>query len=116
MLKWTKVDEINIVLFAFTFSFSKGPSCMGRLFCFCEKRGAVMYADPNSVQYRHKDGKRYVSCSITATDTPSPMPSTGEDVVNLDAEDVLDMGTTLLVTNGGDVYMMDENLVFQPVG
>lgn len=75
-----------------------------------------MYADPKSVQYRHKGDKRYVVCSITSTDTPSPLPSTGADIENLDSEDILDAGTTLLVTNGGDVYMMDKNGVFQPVG
>ena len=75
-----------------------------------------MYADPNSVRYSHRDGKRYVNCSITSTSTPASFPATGEDVLNLDAEDIIDTGSTLLVTDTGDLYMYDENRVAQPVG
>lgn len=75
-----------------------------------------MYADPNSVHYRHEDGKRYVSCSITATATPDPFPATGENVKCLDPEDIIDTGSTLLVTDTGDIYIWDENRVAQPVG
>lgn len=75
-----------------------------------------MYVDPTSVQYKHKGTDRYVNCSITATTLPSPMPTTGADVVGLDDADILDTGTSLLVTNDSSVYIMDENRVFQPVG
>ena len=75
-----------------------------------------MYVDPKSDTYRHKQDGRHVVCSITATNTPNPFPTTGADIQGLDENDILDMGTTLLVTNGANAYIMDENGVFQPVG
>ena len=73
-----------------------------------------MYVDKVS-EYSGKGDKRYVKCSIISTNTPSPLPTTGENIVGLGAEDNLDMGSTLFVTNGSSLYVMDENHVFQLV-
>lgn len=75
-----------------------------------------MYADPESVKYRHKNNGRYVRCTITSTDVPSTFPTTGEGISGLDDNDILDTGTTIIVTNGALCYMMDENGTFQAVG
>lgn len=75
-----------------------------------------MYVELESVKYRHKADGRYVRCTITSTDVPSTFPTTGAGVDGLDDADILDTGTTLIVTNGALCYMMDENGTFQAVG
>lgn len=75
-----------------------------------------MYAEPESVKYSHKDGKRLVRCTITSTSVPNSFPTTGAGIKGLAPEDVLDTGTTIIVTDGALCYMMDENGTFQSVG
>lgn len=75
-----------------------------------------MYAEPESVKYRHSAEGRCVVCTITSTNVPNTFPTTGEGIKNLAPEDILDTGTTLVVTNGALCYMMDENREFQAVG
>lgn len=75
-----------------------------------------MYAESESVKYRHDKDGRYVVCTITSTDTPGTFPTTGEGIKGLAPTDILDTGTTLVVTDGALCYMMDENRTFQAVG
>lgn len=55
----------------------------------------------------YENGKRYVVADIFADSKPSQLPTTGENVKGLSADDYLAQGSTIL-TKSADLVMLGE--------
>lgn len=62
------------------------------------------------------DGKRICAAVVVADTTPSPLPTTGKDVIGMTDEDCFEPMSVLFVVGNAEhkVYLANESGIFEP--